>query len=45
MTLAGAGYLYLGFHFQWAMAVGITVSLLHFWYDGFIWSVRKREVG
>lgn len=22
-----------------------TVALLHFWYDGFIWSVRKRHVG
>jgi hypothetical protein len=22
----------------------IVVSLMHFWYDGFIWSVRKREV-
>ena len=22
----------------------LTVSILHFWYDGFVWSVRKREV-
>ena len=22
----------------------IVVSLMHFWYDGFIWSVRKRQV-
>ena len=22
----------------------IVVSLMHFWYDGFIWSVRKKQV-
>jgi hypothetical protein len=22
----------------------LTVSLLHYWYDGFIWSVRKKQV-
>lgn len=22
----------------------LTVALMHFWYDGFIWSVRKKEV-
>ncbi len=26
----------------WALTV--TVSLLHFWYDGFIWSVRRGEL-
>lgn len=26
------------------LALGLTVSLLHFWYDGFIWSVQKRQV-
>lgn len=26
----------------WALT--ILISLLHFWYDGFIWSVRRREV-
>jgi hypothetical protein len=25
-------------------AITILASLLHFWYDGFIWSVRRREV-
>jgi hypothetical protein len=25
-------------------AITVTVSLLHFWYDGFIWSVRRHEV-
>ncbi len=26
----------------WALT--IVVSLMHFWYDGFIWSVRKQQV-
>jgi hypothetical protein len=25
-------------------AITIAVSLLHFWYDGFVWSVRRREI-
>lgn len=25
-------------------AVTIVVSLMHFWYDAFIWSVRKRQI-
>jgi hypothetical protein len=24
--------------------LSIVVSLMHFWYDGFVWSVRKRQV-
>jgi len=27
-----------------AFALITLVSILHFWYDGFIWSVRKKEV-
>ena len=27
-----------------ALAVTLVVSLMHFWYDGFIWSVRRRAV-
>ena len=26
------------------VALGNVVSLMHFWYDGFIWSVRKGQV-
>lgn len=26
------------------IVLGVVVSLLHFWYDGFIWSVRKKQV-
>lgn len=29
---------------EWVMALVNTVALMHFWYDGFIWSVRKKEV-
>jgi len=29
----------------WPWSLAVTVALMHFWYDGFIWSVRKREVG
>ena len=25
-------------------AITLVVSLMHFWYDGFIWSVRKKQV-
>ncbi len=29
---------------RWAAAVGLIISLMHYWYDGFVWSVRRREV-
>jgi hypothetical protein len=29
-------------HFLWAIT--LVVSVMHFWYDGFIWSVQKRQV-
>jgi len=29
---------------KWFYAVTLVVSLMHFWYDGFIWSVRKGQV-
>lgn len=28
----------------WLLAPFIACSLLHFWYDSFVWSVRKRQV-
>lgn len=28
--------------FSWAVVQ--TVALMHFWYDGFVWSVRKKQV-
>ncbi len=27
-----------------ALAVTLVVSIMHFWYDGFIWSVRKKQI-
>ncbi len=29
---------------EWLWSVTLVVSIMHFWYDGFIWSVRKRQV-
>jgi len=26
------------------VAVAAVVSIMHFWYDGFVWSVRKHQV-
>ena len=26
------------------LALTLVVSIMHFWYDGFIWSVRKKQV-
>ncbi len=48
--LAGLGFLYgsvfgvLGELNDKALAVTLVVSLMHFWYDGFIWSVRRKQV-
>jgi len=47
--LVGGGFLYgsvfgvLGELSSTALAVTLAVSLLHFWYDGFVWSVRKKQ--
>ena len=27
-----------------ALSVVLVVSIMHFWYDGFIWSVRKKQI-
>ena len=27
-----------------ALCLGVVCSLMHFWYDGFVWSVRKKQV-
>jgi hypothetical protein len=29
---------------EWLWAITLVVSMMHFWYDGFIWSVRKKQV-
>ena len=29
---------------KWFAAAALVCSLMHFWYDGFVWSVRRKEV-
>jgi hypothetical protein len=29
---------------RWGAALGLVVALTHFWYDGFIWSVRRHQI-
>jgi hypothetical protein len=29
---------------NWLWSITLVVSIMHFWYDGFIWSVRKKQV-
>lgn len=29
---------------RWILAPFIACSLLHYWYDGFVWSVRRKQV-
>ena len=29
---------------EWLWAITLVVSIMHFWYDGFIWSVRKKQI-
>ena len=29
---------------EWWKSVTLTTALMHFWYDGFIWSVSKKQV-
>lgn len=37
-------HLVLGELSAWALSVTLVVSLMHFWYDGFVWSVRRSDV-
>jgi hypothetical protein len=29
---------------RWIASLALVISLMHYWYDGFVWSVRRREV-
>ena len=29
---------------RWMVSLAVLCSILHFWYDGFVWSVRKQQV-
>jgi hypothetical protein len=49
LLAVGVGYGVLAEHTDadaspWLFKVFLVVSLMHFWYDSFIWSVRRREV-
>ena len=28
----------------WPLSLALTTSIMHFWYDGFVWSVKKKQV-
>ncbi len=34
----------LAIYNQWFLAAAMCVAIMHFWYDGFVWSVRQRDV-
>jgi hypothetical protein len=36
-----AGYFAEG---GWPLSLTLTTSIMHFWYDGFVWSVKKKQV-
>jgi hypothetical protein len=45
--IAGAALFYeaaLFANVRWMISAALVISLMHFWYDGFIWSVQRREV-
>lgn len=46
VLIVGLAYQHYGdFHaIRWAGSLFIVVSLMHFWYDGFVWSVQKKQV-
>ncbi|MFG0317359.1 MAG: hypothetical protein ACF8XB_08810 [Planctomycetota bacterium JB042] len=47
LFLAVAGLLYVGVAesaLRACLAAALVCSILHFWYDGFVWSVRRRHV-
>jgi hypothetical protein len=50
LFIGGCAVLGVAYHFAssanigWLLAPFIACSLLHFWYDGFIWSVRKKQI-
>jgi len=29
---------------RWTAALTAVIALMHYWYDGFVWSVQKRQV-
>ena len=46
-SVAVLGVLYevgMSMGLRWAASLALVVSLMHFWYDGFVWSVRKQQI-
>ena len=43
-ALYGVGVALLDAGITTLWAVTIVVSIMHFWYDGFVWSVRRKEI-
>lgn len=46
VTLVGTAHQHFGDYYaiRWAGSIFVVVSLMHFWYDGFVWSVQKKQV-
>jgi hypothetical protein len=47
LSIGGMGFAHFAFGvsgLRWGIAFFTVVSLMHFWYDGFVWSVRRDEV-
>jgi hypothetical protein len=47
LLIAGAGTFYESVgpgSWRWLVPIPMVISLMHFWYDGFVWSVRRGEV-
>jgi hypothetical protein len=40
----GAGVQFLDADITTLWAITMVVSLMHFWYDAFVWSVRRAQV-
>jgi hypothetical protein len=43
-ALYGIGVALLDAGITTLWAITIVVSMMHFWYDGFVWSVRRKEI-
>lgn len=46
VTAVGTAHQHFGDYYaiRWTGSIFIVVSLMHFWYDGFVWSVQKKQV-
>jgi hypothetical protein len=47
LLIAGAGFFHESVQrdsWRWLLPIPMVISLMHFWYDGFVWSVRRKEV-